>query len=68
MEESEKKIQENGSDILEQETNEKDRNGDTVSKKAEEKTVDEKAKKRMGESPPNILKAKRTKSSNGFCC
>ncbi|KAL4003523.1 Protein phosphatase 2C family protein [Acanthocheilonema viteae] len=75
MEESEKKIQENGLNVLEQGIDGKDQNGDTMIdkeikadknqlKKAEEKAVEEKAKKRVGELSPSILKAKRTRSSN----
>lgn len=78
MEQSEKKIQENGSNTLEQETNWKDQNGDAVIdkevkarknqlKKTEEKAVEEKAKKRMSELSPSLLRVKRTKSSNGLC-
>ncbi|VDO48064.1 unnamed protein product [Onchocerca flexuosa] len=73
--ESDKKIEENGSNILERETNGKNQNGDAVIdnkinadenqlKKAEEKAVEEKSKKRLSESSPSNLKAKRTRSSN----
>ncbi|VDK66552.1 unnamed protein product [Onchocerca ochengi] len=72
-EDSDKKIGENGSN----ETNRKNQNGDAVIdikvnadenqlKKTEEKTVEEKSKKRLSESSPTNLKAKRTKSSNDF--
>lgn len=65
--------------VLEQGTNGKDQNDDAVIgkeikadesqlKKTEDKAVEEKAKKRLSESSPNILKAKRTKSANGTCC
>lgn len=65
--------------VLEQGTNGKEQNDDAVIgkeikadesqlKKTEDKAVEEKAKKRLSESSPSILKAKRTKSANGTCC
>ncbi|KAM3722570.1 Protein phosphatase ppm-1.G [Dirofilaria immitis] len=74
-EETEKKIEENGSNVLERERDGRNQNGDAVIdkkmdtnenklKKTEERTVEEKTKKRLSESSPISLKAKRTKSSN----
>ncbi|VDK68607.1 unnamed protein product [Litomosoides sigmodontis] len=75
MEQFEKKIQENGLNVLEQERNWKDQNGDAVIdkevkarknqlRKTEEKAVEGRTKKRMSELSPSLLRAKRTKSSN----
>uniref|UniRef100_A0A915PUD6 protein-serine/threonine phosphatase n=1 Tax=Setaria digitata TaxID=48799 RepID=A0A915PUD6_9BILA len=76
IEEIEKKVEENGSNVLEQEASENSQNGNAamdreikadesfLKKQSEEKVMEEKSKKRVSESSVGILKAKRTRSSN----
>lgn len=68
-----KKISENGSNGMESETNAKDHNGDLkeedgteLKKPTEEKSSEEKTKKRLCDSSPSSQSAKRTKSSQGL--
>lgn len=76
VEESANKTEENGTNVVEQETNGRDQNGelgkgvgeDVNHETAEGKVAEEKTKKRLSDSSFNIVKPKRTKSSEGLCC